>query len=53
MCSDASRKAIAISPICRTKIGYKVKTDMPGIEGAELDALYARGARWLNGKPVL
>jgi hypothetical protein len=26
---------------------------MPGIEGAELDTLYARGARWLNGKPVL
>ena len=31
------------------KIGYKVKTDMPGIEGLELDALYARGARWLSG----
>ena len=31
------------------KIGYKVKTDMPGIEGPELDALYARGARWLSG----
>jgi hypothetical protein len=22
---------------------------MPGIEGPELDALYARGARWLDG----
>jgi SnoaL-like domain len=33
----------------QARIGYKVKTDMPGIEGAELDALYARGARWLNG----
>jgi len=31
------------------KIGYKVKTDMPGIEGPALDALYARGARWLSG----
>jgi len=36
----------------QTKVGYKVKPDMPGIEVAELDALYARGARWLNGKPL-
>jgi hypothetical protein len=36
----------------QTKVGYKVKPDMPGIEGAELDALCARGARWLNGKPL-
>jgi hypothetical protein len=36
----------------QTRIGYKVKPDMPGIEGPELDALYARGARWLNGKPL-
>jgi hypothetical protein len=34
----------------QTKIGYKVKPDMPGIEGPELDALYARGARWLKGE---
>jgi SnoaL-like domain len=34
----------------QTKTGYKVKPDMPGLEGAELDALYARGARWLNGE---
>ena len=36
----------------QTKVGYQVKPDMPGIEGEELDALYARGARWLNGKPL-
>jgi hypothetical protein len=36
----------------QTKIGYKVKSDMPGIEGPELDALYARGARWLNGENI-
>jgi hypothetical protein len=36
----------------QTRIGYKVKPDMPGIEGPELDALYARGARWLNGEPL-
>jgi hypothetical protein len=36
----------------QSKIGYKVKTDMPGIDGRELDALYARGARWLKGEPI-
>jgi hypothetical protein len=34
------------------KIGYKVKTDMPGIEGPALDALYARGTHWLAGNPL-
>jgi hypothetical protein len=33
----------------QSRIGYQVKRDMPGIEGPELDALYARGARWLGG----
>ncbi len=36
----------------QTKIGYQVKTDMPGIEGPELDKLYERGARWLNGEAL-
>ncbi len=36
----------------QTTIGYKVKRDMPGIEGPELDALYARGSRWLNGEAL-
>jgi len=36
----------------QTRIGYNVKPDMPGIEGKELDALYARGADWLGGKPL-
>jgi hypothetical protein len=36
----------------QTKIGYKVKPDMPGIEGPELDALYARGVRWLRGEAL-
>jgi hypothetical protein len=35
----------------QSRIGYKVKPDMPGIEGPELEALYARGARWLSGGP--
>ncbi len=36
----------------QSKIGYKVKTDMPGIEGPELDKLYARGAGWLKGEAL-
>lgn len=36
----------------QTRIGYNVKPDMPGIEGLELDKLYARGADWLAGKPL-
>lgn len=33
----------------QTRIGYKVKMDMPMLKGAEVQALYARGARWLAG----
>ncbi len=36
----------------QTQIGYKVKRDMPGIKGAEVEALYARGASWLQGNPL-
>ena len=36
----------------QTKIGYRVKTDMPGLEGPELDTLYVRGARWLKGEAL-
>ncbi len=36
----------------QTRVGYKVKTDMPGMEGPELVALYARGKAWLAGKPL-
>lgn len=34
------------------KIGYKVKRDMPGLDGAEIEALYARGKAWLEGKAL-
>ena len=34
----------------QTKIGYKVKEDMPGLDGPEVAALYALGAEWLEGK---
>ena len=33
----------------QTKIGYVVKRDMPGLDGPDLDALYAKGATWLKG----
>jgi hypothetical protein len=31
-------------------IGYKVKRDMPGLTGAEVEKLYAEGRAWLAGK---
>jgi hypothetical protein len=34
----------------QTRIGYKVKPDMPGLDGPEVAALYRRGAEWLKGK---
>src|SRR5215813_13871783 len=33
----------------QTRIGYKVKTDMPGLDGREVAALYRRGEDWLKG----
>ena len=33
----------------QTDIGFEVKTDMPGLTGEEVEALYARGRRWLEG----
>jgi hypothetical protein len=36
----------------QTAIGFSVKPDMPGIRGAELEALYARGQAWLAGKSL-
>lgn len=36
----------------QTRIGYKVKRDMPGLKGAEVERLYARGAAWLAGKAL-
>jgi hypothetical protein len=36
----------------QTRIGYKVKPDMPGLDGPEVAALYQRGARWLRGEKI-
>ena len=33
-------------------LGYPVKKDMPGLKGSEVEALYARGRRWLVGEPL-
>jgi SnoaL-like domain len=35
----------------QTRIGYDVKRDMPGLTGPEVETLYARGARFLDGGP--
>jgi hypothetical protein len=34
----------------QVQAGYPVKSDMPGLRGPEVEALYARGAAWLAGE---
>ena len=36
----------------QSTIGYTIKPDMPGLKGAEVEALYARGRQWLAGQPI-
>ena len=36
----------------QTQLGFAVKRDMPGLCGAEVERLYARGAAWLAGEPL-
>jgi hypothetical protein len=36
----------------QTKIGYKVKPDMPGLDGPEVERLYADGSAWLAGEAL-
>jgi hypothetical protein len=36
----------------QTQAGYRVKPDMPGLRGPEVERLYARGAAWLRGEPL-
>ena len=36
----------------QSRIGYKIKLDLPGHAGPDLDALYAKGAAWLKGKKL-
>lgn len=37
----------------QTGIGYRVKTDMPGLTGDAVQSLYARGRKWLAGGPTV
>ena len=34
----------------QSKLGFKIKRDMPGLKGEVVQALYARGANWLAGE---
>jgi hypothetical protein len=36
----------------QTRIGYTVKPDMPGLDGPELEKLYAKGERWLKDEKL-
>lgn len=36
----------------QTQIGYTIKDELPGLDGAPLDALYAKGEAWLKGKKL-
>jgi hypothetical protein len=36
----------------QTKGGFNVSTDLPGTDGPEVEALYAKGADWLKGKKL-
>ena len=35
------------------QIGYRVKRDMPGLKGPEVQALYAKGRAWLDGAALV
>ena len=37
----------------QTKLGMTVKRDMPGLQGPEVDALYASGSAWLRGEDAI
>ena len=34
----------------QSRIGFKIKTDMPGLKGEVVQGLYERGAKWLGGE---
>jgi hypothetical protein len=36
----------------QSKIGYKIKDELPGLDGPPLEALYAKGEGWLKGKKL-
>jgi hypothetical protein len=36
----------------QSKVGFTVKTGLPGLRGPAIDTLYAEGAAWLAGSPT-
>jgi hypothetical protein len=36
----------------QSKVGFSVKTGLPGLRGAAVETLYAEGAAWLAGSPT-
>ncbi|MGX1098809.1 nuclear transport factor 2 family protein [Amorphus sp. MBR-141] len=36
----------------QTRLGFQVKTDMPGLKGEAVHQLYERGRTWLGGAPL-
>jgi hypothetical protein len=36
----------------QSKVGFTVKTDLPGLRGPAVEKLYAEGAAWLTGSPA-
>ena len=36
----------------QSKIGYKIRDELPGLDGPPLDALYAKGEAWLKGRKL-
>lgn len=36
----------------QSRLGFKVKTDMPGLKGDAVHKLYERGRSWLSGAPL-
>ena len=36
----------------QSKVGFTVKTDLPGLRGPAVETLYAEGAAWLAGSPT-
>jgi hypothetical protein len=36
----------------QSKLGYRIKDELPGLDGPPLAALYAKGENWLKGKKL-
>lgn len=36
----------------QSEVGYPVKSDMPGLKGPEVEALYATGRDWIEGRAI-